>query len=85
MALVDSRIRRLAEVLIRYSLGVQPGNLVAIRSTYGALPLLNEVYRETLRAGGHPELRLDLDDHYTYFFAGIKRASLSQPMSAHAG
>jgi aminopeptidase len=67
MALVDNRIRRLAEVLIHYSLGVQPGNLVAIHGSYGALPLLNEVYRETLRAGGHPELRLDLDDAHEIF------------------
>ncbi|HLX41768.1 MAG TPA: aminopeptidase [Ktedonobacteraceae bacterium] len=76
MPLVDSRICRLAEVLIHYSLGVQPGDLVAIHSTYGALPLLNEVYRQTLRAGGHPEFRLDLDDAHEIFLKEANDAQL---------
>jgi aminopeptidase len=62
MVLVNSLLSRLAQVLIRYSLNVQPGNLVAIQGGIEAIPLLREVYRETLRAGGHPELNLDMED-----------------------
>ncbi len=62
MTFVDSRSSRLAQVLVRYSLNVQPGNLVAIQGGTEAIPLLREVYRETLRAGGHPELNLEMED-----------------------
>ncbi len=62
MTFVDSRLTRLARVLVRYSLNVQPGNLVAIQGGTEAIPLLREVYRETLRAGGHPELNLQMED-----------------------
>jgi aminopeptidase len=62
MAFVDDRLRRLAQILIRYSLNVQPGNLVAIQGGTEAIPLLREVYRETLRIGGHPELIIDMED-----------------------
>jgi aminopeptidase len=62
MAPIDNRLVRMAQVLIRYSLNVQPGNLVAIQGGTEAIPLLREVYREVLRAGGYPELMLDLED-----------------------
>src|SRR5215472_2195333 len=58
MAFVADRLSRLARVLIRYSLNVQPGNLVAIQGGIEAIPLLREVYRETLQSGGHPEIYL---------------------------
>src|SRR5690348_369952 len=62
MSLFDSRLSRLAQILIRYSLNVQPGNLVAINAGVEAIPLVREVYREILRAGGHPELLLDMEE-----------------------
>src|SRR5215469_16657267 len=62
MALIDSRLVRLAQVLVRYSLNVQPGNLVAIHGGIEAIPLLSEVYREVLRAGGHPQFNLEVEE-----------------------
>jgi aminopeptidase len=62
MVLVDDRLWRMAQVLVRYSLHVQPGNLVAIQGGTEAIPLLREVYREALRAGGYPELKLEMED-----------------------
>ncbi len=61
MALIDSRLVRLAQVLVHYSLHVQPGNLVAIHGGIEALPLLREVYREVLRAGGYPQFNLEFE------------------------
>jgi aminopeptidase len=58
----DSRHRRLAEVLVGYSTRVQPGDLVLVDAGAPAAPLLLEVYRSILRAGGHPLVRLTLDD-----------------------
>src|SRR6266480_1892007 len=62
MPFVDSRLSRMAQILVRYSLHVQPGNLVAIQGGTEAIPLLREVYREALRVGGHPELNLVMED-----------------------
>ena len=62
MAIVDDRLSRMAQVLVRYSLKVQPGNLVAIQGGSKAIPLLREIYRETLRAGGHPELNIVMEE-----------------------
>src|SRR3989440_784037 len=62
MAVVDSRLTRLARVLIRYSLDVQPGHLVAVMAGTEAIPLVREVYREILRVGAFPELQLEMED-----------------------
>lgn len=52
--LTDPRIDRMAKVLVEYSLGVQPGWMVTIETSYAALPLVQAVYREVLKAGAHP-------------------------------
>jgi aminopeptidase len=62
MAFIDDRLSRMAQVLVRYSLNVQPGNLVAIQGGTEAISLLREVYRETLRIGGHPELNIVMEE-----------------------
>jgi aminopeptidase len=58
--MADPRIRRWAETLTRYCLYVQPGETVLIQATPLAAPLVEEVYREVLRAGGHPLPRIVL-------------------------
>jgi aminopeptidase len=57
----DSRLARLAEVLVGYSTRVEPGQVVLIEGPTIAEPLVYELYRETLRAGAHPLLRLAVD------------------------
>lgn len=52
---------RLAAVLIGHSLAVGDGDVVLLRGTTVAAPLLRELYRGALRAGGHPELQLELE------------------------
>jgi aminopeptidase len=56
----DPRIQRWAETLTRYCLYVQPGETVLIQATPLAAPLVEAVYREVLRAGGHPLPRIVL-------------------------
>ena len=62
MALSENRLSRIAQVLVRYSLAVQPGQLVAVMAGVEAIPLVREVYHEILRAGAYPELQLKIDD-----------------------
>jgi aminopeptidase len=58
----DQRIDRLAEVLVKYSVGVRKGDVVLLRGPVGAKPLLIAAYREVLRAGGHPVLRVRIPE-----------------------
>ncbi len=54
----DLRLDRLAQVLVRYSTGVKKGDVVRIRMPTLAEPLALAVYKEVLRAGGHPVMRV---------------------------
>ena len=60
---MDSRITKMAEVLINYSLAVQPGERVLIRSTSPAAePLVQALYQVGLRAGGEVFTYIHLRD-----------------------
>jgi aminopeptidase len=50
----DPRLDKLAQVLVGYSTAVRPGNVVSLHGPPLAEPLLLALYREVLRAGGHP-------------------------------
>jgi aminopeptidase len=71
----ENRLSRMAQVLVRYSLAVQPGQLVAVMAGVEAIPLVREVYREILRAGAHPELQLEMDEAEEIY---LKEASEEQ-------
>ncbi|HEY7358476.1 MAG TPA: aminopeptidase, partial [Ktedonobacterales bacterium] len=71
----DPRLRRWAEVLVRYSVGVVPGDKFMINSAPAAAPLIKEVYREALRVGAHPHVNLGLPGLQEIFF---KEASEEQ-------
>ena len=55
---MSDRLRGLAGVLIGYSAGVGPGELVLLEGPVTAEPLIDELYRMVLRAGGHPVTRV---------------------------
>ncbi len=51
---IDPRTKNLARILVEYSTSVRPGDHVAIISSPLARPLMLEVFRQALRAGGYP-------------------------------
>ena|SRR5579863_2137233 len=53
--MADIRLQRMAQVLVRYSLGVKKGDRLAIQASPTAAPLIREVVREAIRAGAYPE------------------------------
>jgi aminopeptidase len=57
----DSRLARLADVLVGYSAGVKPGELVLLETPVIVEPLMEELYRAVLEAGGQPVTRIGLD------------------------
>jgi aminopeptidase len=54
----DPRLEKLADVLVSYSVGVKPGQLVRINGPAVAQPLVVELYRKVLTAGGNPMVRM---------------------------
>lgn len=50
----DPRLDKLADVLVRYSVAVRPGDVVAIASEAVAMPLIEATAEAVLKAGGHP-------------------------------
>ena len=59
--MADPRHQKLSQVLVNYSLRLQPSDKFLISAQVPAAPLVREVYREALRAGAHPTTRITLD------------------------
>ncbi|MEP7288109.1 MAG: aminopeptidase [Chloroflexota bacterium] len=49
----DPRIEKLAHTLVTYSVAVKPGEAVALMGDSSSLPLLREIYKQVVLAGGH--------------------------------
>ncbi len=58
----DPRLARLAQVIVQYSTAIQPGDWVLVNANLAALPLVEEVSRQVLAAGGKLSLQLDSDE-----------------------
>jgi aminopeptidase len=54
----DVRHTRLADVLVSYSIKVREGDRVGIFTQPPGLPLVEEIYRKVLKAGGFPYVQL---------------------------
>src|SRR5262245_62101954 len=58
----DPRLEKLADVLVNYSVGVKAGQLVRIASPLAAEPLVVEICRKVIAAGGHPHVRMSPEE-----------------------
>ncbi len=66
--MADSRVEKLADVLVNYSVEVQPGDKVVIQGGTPASSLLKAIYAKVLQAGGHPTLRPSIPGTDELFF-----------------
>ena len=57
----DPRVAKLADLLVNYSLELQPGQLLRIDAGTVAAPLVTEAYRAALRAGGNVRTRVEVE------------------------
>jgi aminopeptidase len=57
----DPRVAKLADLLVNYSLELQPGQLLRIDGATVASPLVTEAYRYALRVGANPRTRIDVE------------------------
>jgi aminopeptidase len=74
--MTDPRIAKLARVLVRYSLDLHEGDLLLIRTTPLAAPLVRELYREALAVGAHPTARITLEEAEEAFYKYASDAQL---------
>lgn len=73
----DSMIVKFARTLVRYSLDIQPGDVLLARTTTLAVPLLQEVYREALEAGANVIPRLSFDGQEETFLRSASEEQLA--------
>jgi aminopeptidase len=64
----DSRVEALAQILVRYSTRVRPGDVCIVQGTTTGEPLIQAVYEEVLRAGGLPVMQLTTEQGQAAFF-----------------
>jgi aminopeptidase len=57
----DPRVARLGELIVGYSLGLEPGKVVRIDAPPVASPLSVELYRAALAAGAYPYVNVELE------------------------
>ena len=79
--MTDPRLSNLARILVQYSVAVQPGDLVNIGpfgSLVAGIPMLIEVFRETLSAGGNPHVAITSASTEEIGYAYFKEASDEQ-------
>jgi aminopeptidase len=81
----DQRLDKLADVLVRYSTNVKPGQLVRISGDPIALPLMEAIYEQVVRAGAHPHLRCVPDSLSEIFFdyANEEQLKYVSPLAKH--
>ena len=73
--MTDPRVEKLANLLVNYSVGVQPGEWVLLTGHVVALPLIEATYEHVVKAGGNIDLRLYTDDFMELF---LKHANEDQ-------
>ena len=73
--MTDTRLVKLADVLVNYACAVKPGMWVGILGDVVTLPALREVYHEVLRVGGNPSLFIS-DEYMSRLF--LREASDEQ-------
>ena len=72
---MDIRTRKLAQLVVKYSIFVKHGENVVISGSTEAEEFMRALYEEVIKAGGHPILRLTLPGlkHTFYKLAGKRQ------------
>lgn len=79
----DPRVEKLANVLVNYSVAVQPGDRVVIQGETSSAPLLKAVYEHILQAGGHPLLIANvpgIEESLYHYATDEQLAFIPEPM-----
>ena len=74
--MTDPRMKKLADVLVNYSVGVLPGDWVIIQGETLAAPMVKEIYRQVILAGGHPNTQLGFSGLSEVFYKNASEEQL---------
>ena len=75
--MLDPRVEKMAKVLVNYSCAVKPGDLVNIRGASLAEPLVLALLEQTLKAGGHPRVKLTPADYMEILYKNASDEQLT--------
>lgn len=83
--MADPRVAAVARVLVDYSVDIQPGEFVQIEGTPQGAPLILAVFERVLERGGHPWLRLSLNEAEEIFYktASDEQVDFVPPVARH--
>jgi len=65
---MDPRTRKLAQLAVRYSVAVKPGDNVIISGGTEAISFLTELYKEVILQGGHPIVKVSLPNISDFYY-----------------
>ncbi len=83
--MADPRIEKLAKLTVNYSVKVKKGDAVRINAPTPSEPLALEIYREVIKAGGHPMMNPVFERTAEIFFEEAKTHQLDydSPFKKH--
>jgi aminopeptidase len=78
----DPRLSKLAAVLVNFSVGVKPGQIVRLSGPSVAQPLIVELYRQVVQAGGNPFVQMAPEELEEIFYktAGEEQLKFQSPI-----
>ncbi|HVF53026.1 MAG TPA: aminopeptidase [Actinomycetota bacterium] len=72
----DDRAEKLADILVGYSTKIKEGDLVSIKGSYAAEPLILAIYQRCLEKGAYPMIRASIPRAEPIFFRFAKKHQL---------
>lgn len=83
---MKSILQKYADLLINYSVSIQPGERVLIKAPTVAEPLVREIYREALKAGGIPVIEFEFQGQQRILLENAQDVALQyvSPLYAEA-
>ena len=73
---MKSILEKYADLLVNYCVSIQKGERVLIKAPIIAEPLVREVYRAAVRAGGHAEVKLSFREQGRIFIEEAREKQL---------
>jgi len=74
---MDPRITKYADVLLNYCIKVKKNQILGLRGTGLAAPLIKELYRQALKIGAHPYTRIGIDGLEEIYYNNASNAELN--------
>jgi len=73
---MDPRIKKLAKILVNYSVKLKKGQLVRIQGEVVTIPLLNAVFEEAVNVGANPFIKVRIPENEEYLYKNGTDAQL---------